>query len=99
MDAKRIVLDVGFANIVAETSVYEAEFGSIGEMYVFLEDKDNGEFIQDIACVRKAYNPNTEKVIPDTVQCLVWRDPNNDSPTNEFEIKRNVEQVIPNEEI
>lgn len=81
---KRIVADIGFANLVVEV----LENSMPPEVVISLEDKSDGSFLQDIALVGQAFNPKTSEAIEHSVRCLVWADPNDESYTNEFVIDK-----------
>jgi len=75
--SKKIIVDVGFADLIAEICTDEVNYT---EITVCLEDK-NGLAIQDIVLIRK--KENAEK----TVQCLVYADEYTDDYTHDFKIK------------
>ena len=63
MEKKRLSVDLGFANLIAQVDDFQYGNG----ISVFLEDKD-GNFIQDITCVL----PTDPRDEADSVQCLMW---------------------------
>lgn len=85
---KRMVNDIGFANLVVEL----LEGSAVTEICISLEDKLTGAFLQDIALVGQAFNYKTGGIIEDSVRCLVWADSEDESYTNEFVIEKYQEE-------
>ena len=79
----KLTMDIGFANLVAVKSNESTIFQ---EFHIYLEDKVSGLVHQDIALVRTAANEDFQQ-IPDTVECLVWGDSENEDYTHKFAIK------------
>lgn len=89
MENNRIVIDLGFAKLVAEKGIDN----KYNEVYIGIE-KD-GVWVQDLAVVRQKYhykdNPNSD--IPDVVnedkfEVLVYADKNDEDYTNRFVIEQ-----------
>lgn len=74
----KIILDVGFANLVAELGS-NIDFP---EITVNLEDKKDGFVIQDIALLRPIENSKDR-----AVECLVWGDEYTEDYTHKLKIK------------
>lgn len=81
---KRMVNDLGFANLVVE----RLKESAVPEICISLEDKLTGAFLQDIALVGQAFNYKTGGIIENSVRCLVWADSDDESYTNEFVIEK-----------
>ena len=90
MMSNKVILDLGFAKLVAE--LYNNNPGEIApEIAVYLAD-DNEVVIQDIVLVKQAEAEITtvggdSEIIPKTVQCYVWGDEWTDDPTHDLKIK------------
>lgn len=82
MNSNKVIIDLGFANLVAEKSEYTVH----PELYITLETKD-GELIQDIALVSQAITKGCE-LVPDAVRCLIWADKDDEDFTDEFIIEK-----------
>lgn len=81
----KIIIDIGFANLVVEQIDNSAVYPEVSAM---LQDKETGAPIQDIAMVRPAVNEATGAMIPDAVDCFVWADANDDGFTDKFVIQK-----------
>ena len=76
-------MDIGFANLV----VYKTEEpGLFSEFSIHLEEKETGLIHQDIALVRASVNEDLQP-IPDSIDCLVWGDYEDEDYTHKFAIK------------
>ena len=78
----KLTMDIGFANLV----VHKTEEGLINEFSIHLEEKETGLIHQDIALVRASLNEDF-KPIPDSVDCLVWSNCDDEDYTHKFSIK------------
>lgn len=79
-DSKKKTIDIGFANLCVEID----EQGIRPEVYVFLEGKEDIEEYQEICMVSQAVTSDSQDVIPDHVQCMVWADSDNENYTDKF---------------
>ena len=85
---EKIKIDLGFGVLVAEVNESStANDSPQREITISLEDKE-GAFIQDIALVGQAIHPHTKDAIPDSVRCLVWTNPQDESYTHEYVIEK-----------
>lgn len=89
MENNRIVIDLGFAKLVAERGIDN----KYNEIYIGIEKGDI--WVQDLAVVREKYhyedNPNSD--IPNVVnenkfEVLVYADKDNEDYTNRFVIEQ-----------
>lgn len=80
--AEKIVIDLGFANLIAEASTNDYK-----EIYVALESKD-GVWFQDLAVIGQKYHhdDNLNVVNEEGIRALVYADKDNEDYTNEFDI-------------
>lgn len=93
MENNRIVIDLGFAKLVAERGIDN----KYNEIYIGIE-KD-GVWVQDLATVREKYhyedNPNSDipnVVNEDKFEVLVYADKNNEDYTNKFTVEQYCEE-------
>jgi len=88
-----MAVDIGFANLVAETFELKTKTGeTVTEVCLLLRDKETGLAIQDVTTVRTAYDEITGEVTPDAVDCLVYADAYDENYTHKFTIERFVEE-------
>ena len=80
--AEKIVIDLGFANLVAEASTNDYK-----EIYVALESKD-GVWLQDLAVIGQKYHYDDDLnvVNEESIRALVYADKDNEDYTNAFDI-------------
>ena len=78
----KLTMDIGFANLV----VHKTETGLFNEYSIHIEEKDTGLVHQDIALVRASVGEDFQP-IPDSVDCLVWGDSDDEDYTHKFAIK------------
>ena len=77
----KLTMDLGFANLVVHKD--EVLFH---EFSIHLEEKETGLIHQDIALVRASVNEDLQP-IPDSVDCLVWSNCDDEDYTHKFVIK------------
>ena len=79
----KLTMDIGFANLVVHKT---EEGGVINEFSIHLEEKETGLIHQDIALVRASQDEDLQP-IPDSVDCLVWSNCDDEDYTHKFVIK------------
>ena len=78
----KLTMDIGFANLI----IHKTEEASFHEFSIHLEEKETGLIHQDIALVRASVNEDLQP-IPDSIDCLVWSNCDDEDYTHKFVIK------------
>ena len=77
----KLTIDIGFADL----AVCKTEDGPFRELNIHLEEKSTGLIHQDIALVRASINDDLQP-IPDSVDCIVWSNSENEDYTYKLAI-------------
>ena len=86
----KMIIDIGCANLVVQK--YKSDH-PVTEFLIMLENKETEEVIQDIATIRQTFDEDSNAVISDSVDCLVWADSIDENYTNKFTINCYKEEV------
>ena len=78
----KLTMDLGFANLIA----HKSEEAPFLEFSIHLEEKETGLIHKDIALVRASIDGALQP-IPDSVDCLVWSNCDDEDYTHKFSIK------------
>ena len=78
----KLVIDSGDANLVVE------KYGEL-EFVIYFQDKKTDCITQDVITVRRITEDN--KILNNSIECLVWTDDSDEDYTHKFLIKQFLE--------